>query len=331
MRLAPFRYLLYPRHYAGAPLVELQLTPGPDARPRLTPHPLAPVDLPYDIKQAIFSDYHDMRSSVEPDRVSSSRARTGSQGIPTDRGPVSMQHLLAKALKTSDGALRTEADARFAKQIGVGQPTATWAKLSPEVVAIKDQLAPETRLLLFDVRTQQLRQGVKIEGLPNMPACLPQDIQDEYLFNDDQDQLYLLLGRSGKVYAINAQLQARFVARLPEVVDRKADDCGVSRSAGPVRSAARLPTGQLAIATHTHLMVQQGDEFFELHAPPGSRQVIPSGPNELLVLARDGLARVRVPPSFFGPSRVWPDVNNAPVEAPPCELPKVIGCGSRSD
>ena len=305
--LAVNRWLVFALNPAVSPPFEMQLSAEPTPKVMFKALSGELMDQPLDVRQSVFELVYDLRAW--PHYGNDSTGNQGLQarqfGIPTASAMVSRNTITSRILSPPGDAIRTPADAELDKLFDdPNQKTFPGARLGQHAVVIKDHRSRTTQLALYNAREKTLKQKVVIKGLPNISACSDFDTRDEYLFNDNQNKLYLLRGRSGQIYAIDEQLHARFVARPPEVVGSAVGPCGSSRSLGKVQSAIQMPSGDLLIATNTLLLLQNGGDFFTVEAPQFIQQIIPVDKQRVLVLARDGLAQVQLPQTFKTPSKV---------------------------
>lgn len=303
--LAPNRWLVFALNPAIYAPFELQVIPG--LKPTFTFKLLLSqlMDQPLSIRQSIFELASDLRAWP---RNTTNDSQTIAIGVPTASGIISARTVMSKYLSPPGDAIRTPADKELSELFGEGQQHLfPGARLGQNGVVIKDYRSLTTKIALYNASDKTLQQRLIIKGLPKVTLCTEMDTRDEYLFNDDRNQLYLLRGRSGEVYAIDERLNAKFVARTPEITGAPADPCGPSRSLGSVQSAIQLPTGRLIIATASLLLQQDGTSFFVVEAPDRINQIIPVDSEQVLVLAGGGLAKIQLPKTFTSPSLVSAD------------------------
>jgi hypothetical protein len=303
-RAVPFadrQYLVYALNTKAYPPFMLELTVGAQPGVVLKPYLGAALDLPIKVKLAVFNNAHDIRAwpiyERDYNNYSQQKDFRGRFGVPTEMGLVTSRSIFDKYLSPPGNAISTAQDSALAKLFDnrSNEYVLLGARIGPTSVVIKDTRQTATRLARFDAKTKVLEQNLKIKGFEEAPACDPEDTQQEFVFNDDQNQLYLLRGRSGNVYAISEQLQARLVARLPELVGAQKDQCGETRSRGRVFSAIKMPSGNLLMSVGGSLMLQQGQSFFAVAAPSGVVQIIPVNGNDVVVIAQEGLAQFTLP------------------------------------
>ncbi len=304
------RYLVYGLNTKVFPPFELEVTKEAKPSVLLKPHSGPVLELPLEVKRAVFNNAHDIRAwpinERDYDDTSQQHNFFDKFGVPTDYGLVTSRSIFSKYLSSPGNAISTAEDSYLSKLFDNSNNdySLVGARLGTSAVVIKDTRQPVTRLALFDAKTQKLEQNLQVKGIEDTPAYSEDDRHLEYVFNDNQNQLYLLKGRSGKVYAIDEKLQARLIGRLPELVGQTNDQCGESRVLGRVLSAIKLPTGNLLMSAGGFLLLQQGQSFFSVPAPRGVVQIIPVSDSEVVVIASAGLAQITLPTAFSQPSRI---------------------------
>jgi len=167
---------------------------------------------------------------------------------------------------------------------------------SGDAVVIEDRRVPPTQLALYDMRTGELRQGIEVRGLPAPTGSRQEHTALEYVFNDNVDTLYLMREWSGEVFVIDSSFTATRLARLPDANASRSAACTAVVDAGArVPIAARTPGGDLVVATANGVFVQRGETFDRVEAPASVIHLVVLNNAEALAIAKEGLARLRLP------------------------------------
>ncbi len=189
-----------------------------------------------------------------------------------------------------------------------------WARLGKQQVLIADKR--ESHTWLYDLKTRRLSAhpvALKLAapGMPLMPAL--QHGPETWMGNDPQGRALLVDSKEGVLREITGDLNVMPIARLPGYGGEPGDCSRVgtvvgSGSAHWIQSVAQDSAGRWWLATRNGgLFLQHGREFIALHTDagkgtrigplPGSfaeiHQLIPGGHGEMIVVAADGIAKVR--------------------------------------
>ncbi|MDX5444640.1 MAG: hypothetical protein LPJ87_01100 [Zoogloeaceae bacterium] len=302
VQLADGQYLIYTRTGGFSARHVMQIEPGQPSRISFEPLKSDAADLPRADRQAVLQSLADLRVWGFGERQSGLAERSDStgMGVPTGRGVATASKMMSKYLSPPGDAIRTPADATLAKLFEPARPfdpgSHSMARFGEDAVVIKDRRVPPTKLALYDMRAGELRQGIEVRGLPAPMGCGQEHSALEYVFNDNANALYLMREWSGEVFVIDSTLTATSLARLPDANARMSTACReVGHGGRRVPLAARTPGGDLVIATADGVFVQRGETFDRVEAPTSVVQLVVLNDAEALVVAKEGLARLRLP------------------------------------
>ncbi|MDP3251298.1 MAG: hypothetical protein Q8M77_05245 [Hydrogenophaga sp.] len=300
VRLDDGRYLIYRREENLSARYVMTLEREQPSRIRFLPMATDMADLPLADRQAIFQSIADLRVwGFDEGRAAPAGRSQWNLGVPTSHGIATASKMMRKYL-SQPGAISTAEEVKLSTLFdppSIFDPGAhSMARMGLSSVVIKDRRTPPTQIAHYDMQTQELRQGIEIRGLPTATSCGLSNTSLEYVFNDDTDALYLFREWTGEVFAIDPSYEAKFLARLPEAQSPNAIACGAATVAGVrVPLAARTPNGNLVIATHQGVFVRRGAVFERVEAPDQVVQLVVLNDTEALVIAKGGLARLRLP------------------------------------
>lgn len=302
VQLADGRYLIYTRTGGFSARHVMQIELGQPSRISFESLKSDAADLPRADRQAVLQSLADLRVWGFSERQSGLAERSDStgMGVPTGRGVATASKMMSKYLSPPGDAIRTPEDAALAKLFEPTRPfdpgSHSMARFGEDAVVIKDRRVPPTQLALYDMRTGELRQGIEVRGLQAPAGCGQEHTALEYVFNDNVDTLYLMREWSGEVFVIDSTFTATRLARLPHANADRSTACGAVVDAGArVPLAARTPGGNLVIATANGVFVQRGETFDRIEAPASVVQLVVLSDAEALAIAKEGLARLRLP------------------------------------